>query len=109
MLPERSPGPFARALSRGRPTRDEVAARRWVYVPYDRLTVEAGPLRGADPAAVGAIFVESAEKAGRRQYHKKKLALLLANERRFALELVARGFKVLYVASEEAIAQCPAG
>lgn len=100
---KRSRGPFARSIAAGRPTRAEARARRWIYVPYDRLTAEAGPLRSADPATTGAIFVESAEKASRRPYHKKKLALLLANERHFALELVARGFKVLYVTADDPI------
>lgn len=85
-----SRGEFGPRIARARPTRDEVAVRRWVYVPYDRLTADVGPLAGADPAEVGAIFVESTEEAQRRPYHKKKLALLLANERHVALDR-ARG------------------
>jgi deoxyribodipyrimidine photolyase-related protein len=33
----------------------------------------------------------------RRPYHKKKLALLLSNERHFALEQAARGAKLIYI------------
>jgi len=97
---------FGARIKRARPaTRDAVAARRWVYVPYDRLTDAVGPLAGADPRTVGAIFVESTAKAERRPYHKKKLALLLANERHFALELAARGLSILYVASDRPIGE----
>lgn len=107
--PGQTSGPFAAGLRDARPGRDEVGARRWLYVPYDRLTADAGPLATADPSATGVIFVESTEKASRRPYHKKKLALLLSNERHFALELAARGFKVLYAASDEPIGAALAG
>ena len=47
---------------------------------------------GAEPPhELGAVFVESTWKAARRPYHKQKLALLLANQRHFALELARRG------------------
>ncbi|MFO0602185.1 MAG: cryptochrome/photolyase family protein [Polyangiales bacterium] len=91
---------FAEAIRRARPAAHEVAARRWVYVPYDQLTTAVGPLAGADPAAVGVVMVESAARARARPYHQRKLALVLANERHFALELAARGFRVLYLAGE---------
>ena len=42
-------------------------------------------------------MVESLQKGKRRPYHKKKLALLLSNERHFALEQAARGVKVIYI------------
>lgn len=94
---------FAEQIRAARPTAAEIRARRWVYVPYDRLTAEVGPLASASPHDTGLVFVESAAKAERRPYHKKKLALLLANERHFALEQAARGFKVVYLAGEQPI------
>lgn len=96
---------FADRIKRARPAPHEIAARRWFYVPYDRLTAAVGPLATARPGELGLVFVESAAKAMRRPYHKKKLALLLANERHFALEQAARGFSILYLASEAPIAE----
>jgi deoxyribodipyrimidine photolyase-related protein len=46
------------------------------------------------------VLVESAGKAGRRPYHKQKLALLLTNMRHFALEQATRGVAVLYLHHE---------
>lgn len=91
---------FAERIGRARPSDAERRARRWIYVPYDRLTADVGPLAVADPREVGLVFVESAAKAERRPYHKKKLALLLSNERHFALEQAERGFKIVYLAGE---------
>ncbi len=100
---------FSARLQPALPSKRDFNSRRWVYVPYDRLNGEAGPLATASPNDTGVIFVESTAKAERRPYHKKKLALLLANGRHFALELAARGFKVLYVGTNlpmgEALAQ----
>ena len=78
-----------------------MTARAWLYIPYDRLSARLGPLAVAKPTDHGLCFVESTAKAGRRPYHKKKLALVLANQRHFALEQAARGFKILYVTSDE--------
>ncbi|MFT3694743.1 MAG: cryptochrome/photolyase family protein [Kofleriaceae bacterium] len=94
---------FVDDLRAARPTSSEIRARRWIYVPYDRLTADVGPLATASPRDTGLVFVESAAKARRRPYHKKKLALLLANERHFALEQAARGFKVMYLAGDHEI------
>ncbi len=91
---------FAQQIRAARPTPEEVAARRWVYVPYDQLTTAAGPLAAADPAHTGVVMIESAARARERPYHQWKLALVLANERHFALELAARGFRVIYRAGE---------
>ncbi len=44
--------------------------------------------------------MESAAKGHRREYHKKKIALLLANERHFALEQAARGVAILYITEQ---------
>ena len=44
--------------------------------------------------------MEAIEKARRRPYHKKKLALLISNQRHFALEQAARGVMVVYLFKE---------
>ncbi len=74
--------------------------RRWVYVPYDQLTHQIGPLGELDPAEAGIVLVESSWKAARRPYHRQKLALVLANQRQFALEQAERGVAVRYVAHD---------
>jgi deoxyribodipyrimidine photolyase-related protein len=83
------------------PSTSDTQDRRWVYVPYDRLTDRTGPLLDTRPTQCGIVMVESLEKGMRRPYHKKKLALLLSNERHFALEQAARGLKVIYVFTSE--------
>lgn len=100
-----SGGVFRRALAER--TRDSGSPRdkRWVYVPYDQLTLERGPLANANPADTCVVFIESATKPARRRYHKKKLAFLLSNERHFALEVAERGFAVLYLAGEGSFAE----
>ncbi|MCA8972693.1 MAG: cryptochrome/photolyase family protein, partial [Planctomycetes bacterium] len=71
--------------------------RRWIYVPYDQLSSDIGPLARWKPSDCGIILVESPWKAQRRPYHKRKLALVLANMRHFALEQAERGVDVRYV------------
>ncbi len=71
--------------------------RTWVYVPYDQLHDGLGALATLPPEELGIVLVESPEKAGRRPYHKQKLALVLANLRHFALEQAARGVDVRHV------------
>ena len=70
--------------------------RTWVYVPYDQLTHQVGPLSRLAPEQAGIVCVENPWKAGRRPYHKQKLALILANQRQFALEQAGRGVAVRY-------------
>lgn len=71
--------------------------RRWLFVAYDQLSAEVGPLSREDPRTLGIVLVECPEKAERRPYHKQKLALLLTNLRHFALEQAARGVRVRHV------------
>jgi deoxyribodipyrimidine photolyase-related protein len=92
---------FLPQVSRAVPTKNDVRDRRWIYIPYDRLTDQVGPLQQTDPRQCGIVMVESLEKGMRRPYHKKKLALLLSNERHFALEQAARGVKVIYIFTEK--------
>ena len=75
-----------------RPSNDTV--RRWVYVPYDQLHGDLGLLAATPPRELGVVFVESSARPAERPYHQQKLALLLANQRHFALELAARGVAV---------------
>ena len=79
------------------------AKRRWIYVPYDQLTSAIGPLAG-DPSKLGVIFVESPKKAAQRPYHKQKLALVLSNQRHFAIEQAERGVAVRYVVAKDGYA-----
>jgi deoxyribodipyrimidine photolyase-related protein len=88
---------FLQQIAKSRPTKAQAKTRRWIYLPYDRLTDRTGPLHETPPQEAGLILVESAAKGHRRPYHKKKIALLLANERHFALEQAARGVAILYV------------
>jgi len=71
--------------------------RRWLFVPYDQLTDQIGPLTREDPKSLGIVLVENPRKAARRPYHKQKLALILANLRHFALEQADRGVAVRHV------------
>ncbi len=85
---------FGRALrARG----SDPSGRRWLFVPYDQLSDGIGPLAREDPRRLGIVVVENAWKAGRRPYHKQKLAFVLANLRQFALEQAARGVAVRHV------------
>ncbi len=74
----------------------ETANRRWIYVAYDQLSEALGPLVRTPPSELGIVLIESREKASRRPYHKQKLALVLANQRHFALEQAARGVALRY-------------
>jgi deoxyribodipyrimidine photolyase-related protein len=85
---------FTAALAERNP---DARGRRWLYVPYDQLSDRIGPLARQDPRRLGIILIESPEKAARRPYHKLKLALVLANQRRFALEQAERGVAVRHV------------
>lgn len=78
----------------------EAADRRWVFVPYDQLTDEIGPLAQSDPKELGIVLVETTWKGNRRPYHKQKLALILANLRQFALEQARRGVAVRHLATD---------
>jgi deoxyribodipyrimidine photolyase-related protein len=96
---------FARALAERTGVLGDLRSKQWVYVSYDQLTTERGPLSRADPKQTCVVLIESAQKAARRRYHKKKLAFLLSNERHFALDLAERGFAVLYRSGEASFAE----
>ena len=86
---------FSRELSERQRDRDH-AGRRWVYVPYDQLNDGFGPLTELPPREAGVLLIEDPGKAAQRPYHRQKLALVLANQRHFALEQAARGVAVDY-------------
>jgi len=77
------------------------ADRRWLFVPYDQVSDEIGPLASEPPESLGIVLVESSDKASRRPYHRQKLALILANLRHFALEQAQRGVAVRHVTTDE--------
>ncbi len=79
--------------------------RRWLFVPYDQLSAEIGPLAEEPAEELGIVVVESTAKGERRPYHRQKLALLLANLRHFALEQAERGVAVEHVAAEGSYAE----
>ena len=93
---------FTKRLGAWRPREK---GRTWVFVPYDQLSARIGPLRRLGPEEAGIVLVESHAKAGRRPYHKQKLALVLANLRHFALEQAARGVAVRHVSTEGTYAE----
>lgn len=88
---------FARRLADRQP---DHRARRWLFVPYDQLSDGIGPLSREEPDGLGIAMIESGWKAGRRPYHKQKLATVLANGRHFALEQAERGVAVRHVETE---------
>ena len=70
--------------------------RRWVYVPYDQLSDQFGPLAREPAAELGIVLIENPAKAARRPYHRQKLAWILCQQRQFGLEQAARGVCVRY-------------
>lgn len=95
---------FAKALAKASGKRAKGVERAsWHYVPYDQLTFDHAPWTRLEPRSAGLVFVESAEKARRRPYHQQKLAFVLANQRRYALEAAERGHPVAYLASEASV------
>jgi len=96
---------FASLIAPASAAPHELKSRRWIFIPYDRFTDRTGPLTEQSADETGIVLVESAAKALRRPYHKKKLVLLISNMRHFALEQAERGCKVIYRLSEHSHAQ----
>ncbi|MCA9790691.1 MAG: cryptochrome/photolyase family protein [Candidatus Eremiobacteraeota bacterium] len=93
---------FIQALRQHRPDPD---GRRWLYVPYDQLSDEIGPLAREPARELGLVLIENPGKAARRPYHRQKLANILANQRHFALEQARRGVAVRYLVAQDSYAQ----
>lgn len=91
--------PFLHQIAAHEPTRDEAQKRRWIYIPYDRLNDRIGPLAETAPEDSIIVLMESRAKGVRRDYHKKKLVLVLSAMRHFALDQAARGCRVVYGSS----------
>ena len=85
---------FRRKLRELQPRRG--ADRRWVFIPYDQLSDEIGPLSREKPEELGIVLVENRWQLRRRPYHRQKLAWILANHRQFALEQAGRGVAIRY-------------
>ena len=100
---------FEQLIAPAQPSAADIAHRRWIYVPYDRYTDRTGPIAEQPAEDTGIVIVESTAKAHRRPYHKKKLVLLIANMRHFALEQAARGCSVLYHFSPKSHGQALVG
>ena len=77
------------------------SVRRWVFVAPDQLHLQLGALRATDPATTGVVLLESREWLSRRPYHRMRVAVILLNQRNFAVELVKAGFEVDYRIGDE--------
>ena len=95
---------FLEQIAQHGPTPEEAAARRWIYVPYDRLHDGVGPLAQSSPEDTVVVMMESRAKGTRRPYHKKKLTLVLSAMRHFALEQAERGCRIAYGSSPTSFA-----
>ena len=69
----------------------------WHFVSYDQLSRDLLP----EKDGIGLIFIETSWKAKQLPYHKQKLALLLSNQRHFALEMQDVGYPIRYVFSQK--------
>ena len=70
--------------------------KRWLFVTYDQLHGDLGPLAAGPSEGLGILMLENSWKGAKRAYHPQKLALVVANMRHFALEQAERGFVVRY-------------
>ncbi len=89
---------FLRLLRQRQPK--DTSGRRWLFVPYDQLSDQLGPLAREEPETLGLLLVENRWHLARRPYHRQKLAYIIANLRHFALEQAARGAAVRYVVAQ---------
>lgn len=76
----------------------------WHFVAYDQLNQELLPEFNS-ASSLGLVFVETSWKANQIPYHKQKLALLLSNQRHFALEMQALGHPIKYLFSDKDYAE----
>jgi len=77
----------------------------WVFVAYDQLNLSLFKTIEQTIGTVGFVFIESATKGRSRPYHKQKLALLLSNQRHFALEAQEAGYPIDYLLTEGSYAE----
>ncbi len=91
----RRPGAFGTALEACTPK----TAERWVWLAYDQLNTSFIDALPETTGTTGVVLIESTHKAKQQPYHQQKLAVLLSNQRHFALELQRSGIPVLYLLS----------
>ena len=75
----------------------------WHFIAYDQLHQELIP--DSEKTSLGLIFIETTWKANQLPYHKQKLALLLSNQRHFALEMQSLGYPIKYIFSTKGYGQ----
>ena len=80
---------------------NDTRGRVWSFIGYDQLNDTIGLLGREDPERVGIVLVETTWKPSQRPYHKQKLALIMANQRHFALEQARRGVAVRYLTGSD--------
>lgn len=85
------------------PTAAEAISRPWIFIPYDRLNDRLALL--VDRPDAGLILVESHAKGRNRPYHRKKVILVLSNQRHFALEQLAKDRQVIYLNAPESFGE----
>ena len=83
---------------------DRQEADRWLFVTYDQLSDDAVSQWMASPGATGLILCETSWRPKQRAYHQQKIALILANQRQFALEQARHGVPVRYISSRDTYA-----
>lgn len=69
---------------------------------WDQLSTNISSLRDADVTNDLVLFIETRSECVQPKHHKKKLLFLLSAMRHFAQELKDKGFKVHYVALNDA-------
>ncbi len=77
----------------------------WVFVAYDQLNLSLFKAIEQTSGTIGLVFIESASKGRSRPYHKQKLALLLSNQRHFALEAQEAGYPIEYLVTQGSYAE----
>jgi deoxyribodipyrimidine photolyase-related protein len=83
------------------------AHQKWIYVPYDQLSLDLFPLcRATNDLGhhdFSIILIESKQWFALKPYHQQRIAFLIANQRFFALECLKAGFEVDYLICDELI------
>ena len=74
---------------------DAPSVESWHLVLFDQLHEQLLP-KDINPEKTGLLFIETTWKTRQLPYHKQKLALLLSNQRHYALEMKKRGFEIRY-------------
>ena len=83
---------FAQALAE---RQSDAAGRRWLFVPYDQLTADVGPLSREDPAELGIVMLENPWKAEGSTIIMKKSVLMrfIINFIQWQVSILNHGWK----------------